>query len=65
VKNVSFVVGGGTTYGVPTPYHPEAGTAPPAPVRTSTVLLGARTGRNPGSNRISHFIDLTYFLLVI
>src|ERR1700723_1099730 len=33
-------------------YHPEAGTAPPAPVRTSTVLLGARTGRNPGCNTL-------------
>src|ERR1700722_11030091 len=31
-------------------YHPEAGTAPPAPVRTSTVLLGARTGRNPAED---------------
>src|SRR5487761_611799 len=33
-------------------YHPEAGTAPPAPVRTSTVLLHARTGRNPGSDKM-------------
>src|SRR5580658_8186307 len=41
-------------------YHPEAGTAPPAPVRTSTVLLGARTGRKPVCNYVLLWLFVTF-----